>query len=115
MSIEKTLFEKIIEGEIPAEILYEDEHCFVINDKFPRAPVHLLVIPKKPIPTLAHATAEDQMLLGYLLLKVGDVARQMGVDDACRVVINVGEKGGQSIFHLHCHLMAGDDLSEENM
>ena len=89
---EKTLFSKIIDGEIPSKRIYEDEHCICIKDIAPQAPTHLLVIPRKPIPRLADATEEDKALLGHLLLKAGDISRQAGVGDAFRVIINNGAK-----------------------
>ena len=110
-----TIFGRIIRGEIPTDIIYEDEHCIAINDISPRAPVHVLVIPKKPIPRLADATSEDQELLGHLMLSVGRVAEQLGVADAFRVVINNGSGAGQTVFHLHVHILAGADLAEAGM
>jgi len=110
-----TIFGKIIEGEIPTEILYEDDHCIAINDISPRAPVHVLVIPKKAISRLADAGDEDQELLGHLMLAVGRVAEQLGVADAFRVVINNGSGAGQTVFHLHVHILAGADLAETGM
>ena len=92
-----TLFEKIIAREIPAEIVYEDELCLAFNDISPQAPIHVLIIPKKPIPRVGEATPEDQALLGHLLLKVGTVADQLGVKEAdkgFRIAINHGSDGG---------------------
>lgn len=108
----ETIFGKILSGEIPAQRIFEDEHCIAINDVNPQAPVHVLVIPKKAIPTLSEAGMEDQALLGHLVLVVKKLARQLGIDDGFRMVINNGEKGGQTVFHLHLHLMGGWAMSE---
>ena len=110
-----TIFAKIIRGEIPTDIIYEDDHCIAINDISPRTPVHVLVIPKKAIPRLADASNEDQELLGHLMLAVGRVAEQLGISDAFRVVINNGSGAGQTVFHLHVHILAGADLAEAGM
>lgn len=112
---EKTLFTKIIEGDIPADILYEDEICIAIKDIAPKAPTHLLVIPKKPIPRLVDAEAEDQELLGRLMLSAGEVARQAGVDNAFRLIINNGAGAGQTIFHLHLHILADKKMDESSL
>ena len=110
-----TIFGKIISGDIPSEFLYEDEHCIAINDISPQAPVHVLVIPKRGIPRLVDAQADDQALLGHLLLAAGKVAQQLGVDDAFRLVINNGEGAGQTVFHLHLHIIAGREFAEGHM
>ncbi|MBX3660878.1 MAG: histidine triad nucleotide-binding protein [Burkholderiales bacterium] len=102
-----TLFSKIIAREIPADIVYEDEHCLAFRDINPQAPVHVLLIPKREIPKLADAAADDQALLGHLLLAAGRVARQLGVGEAFRLVVNNGAGAGQTVFHLHLHLLAG--------
>ena len=102
----KTLFTRIIERELPADILYEDDVCIVINDIAPQAPVHMLVIPKKPIPRLVDATVEDQAILGHLLLIAGEMARKFSVDEAFRLVVNNGADAGQTVFHLHLHVLA---------
>ncbi len=101
-----SLFTRIINREIPAEILYEDELCIVINDIAPQAPVHMLVIPKQEIARLVDATHSDQSILGHLLLVAGEVARQFGVDDAFRLVLNNGADAGQTVFHLHLHILS---------
>ncbi len=103
----ETLFSKIINREIPADIVYEDDLCLAFRDINPQAPVHILLIPKKPIAMLADASAEDQALLGHLLLKAGDIARAEGHSDAFRLVVNNGEAVGQTVFHLHIHILAG--------
>lgn len=102
-----TLFSKIIAREIPADIIYEDEHCLAFRDINPQAPIHVLLIPKREIPKLADAAADDQLLLGHLLLAAGKVARQLGVGEVFRLVVNNGAGAGQTVFHLHLHLLAG--------
>ncbi len=102
-----TIFSKIIDKEIPADIVYEDDLCLAFRDVNPQAPVHILVIPKKPIPRIIDADEEDQALLGHLQLIANKVARQEGVEDAFRLVVNNGEGVGQSVFHLHLHILAG--------
>ncbi len=108
----QTIFTKIINGDIPSDMLYEDEDCVCIKDIAAQAPTHLLVIPRKPIPRLADATEEDKALLGHIMLKIGDIARQVGVDDAFRVIVNNGANAGQTVFHLHFHILAGKPFSE---
>ena len=107
-----TIFGKIVAGEIPSEFLYEDDHCIAINDVNPQAPVHVLVIPKRGIPRLVDAQAQDQELLGHLLLAAGKVAQQLGVADAFRLIINNGAGAGQTVFHLHLHIIAGKTCAE---
>jgi len=111
----ETIFGKIISGEIPSEFLYEDEHCVAINDINPQAPVHVLIIPRKGIPKLVDAAGEDQALLGHLLLAAGKVAEQLGVADAFRLIINNGSGAGQTVFHLHLHILAGRAFAEGHM
>ena len=106
-----TLFEKIISKEIPADIIYEDDISIVIKDISPQAPTHLLIIPKKVIPKLSDATKEDQEVLGHLMLLAGKIADKLGLDETFRLVINNGAKAGQSVFHLHLHLLSGRSLS----
>ena len=105
-----TLFEKIIAREIPANIEYKDDLSIVIRDINPQAPIHLLIIPKKPIPKLSDATQEDKELLGHLMWVAGEVARDLGLDETFRLVTNNGAKAGQSVFHLHLHLLSGRPL-----
>jgi len=105
-----TLFTKIINKQIPADIVYEDDLCFAIKDINPQAPVHLLLISKKPIETLAQAADEDQALLGHMLLAVGKITRQLKIDGAFRLAINNGTEAGQSVYHLHMHILAGRRL-----
>tara|TARA_B100001059_G_C17731973_1_gene526713 strand:+ start:558 stop:899 length:342 start_codon:yes stop_codon:yes gene_type:complete len=109
--MEATLFEKIINREIPADILYEDELSIVIKDISPQAPTHLLIIPKKVIPKLSDATNEDQNILGHLMLVAGKIAEQLELDETFRLVVNNGAKAGQSVFHLHLHLLSGRSLN----
>ena len=108
---EDTIFGKITRGEAPADIAYEDDLCMAFRDLFPCAPMHILVIPRKPIPRLCDATAEDQALLGHMLLAANKIAEQEGLGDKFRLVINNGEGAGQSVFHLHMHIIGGRDLS----
>jgi len=108
---DKTLFSKIIDREIPAEIVMEDDHCAVIRDIDPKAPSHLLVIPKKPIPRIAEAGPEDAELLGHLLLTARRVAGEEKLEGGFRIVINNGPDGGESVPHLHVHLLGGRALN----
>jgi|TARA_E500000081_G_C6041936_1_gene309647 histidine triad (HIT) family protein len=110
-----TIFGKITRGEIPTDFLYEDELCVVIKDLYPQAPTHVLIIPRKPIPMLSEAAEDDQALLGHLLIVAGKVADQLGVGDAFRLVINNGEGGGQTVFHLHLHILASGDMKEGDL
>ena len=103
---ETTIFSRIISREIPSDILYEDEHCIVIKDIAPQAPIHMLVKPKKSLPRLFDASDMNQNLLGHLLLIANKMAKQMGVEDAFRIVINNGAEAGQTVFHLHLHILA---------
>jgi histidine triad (HIT) family protein len=113
--VSDTIFGKIVSGEIPSEFLYEDEHCIAINDISPQAPVHVLVIPKRGIPRLVDATQEDQALLGHLMLAAGRVAEQLGVADSFRLIVNNGAGAGQTVFHLHLHIIAGRTFAEGHM
>jgi histidine triad (HIT) family protein len=106
-----TLFEKIINREIPADIVYEDELSLAFKDINPQAPTHILIIPKKPIEKLSDASIEDQALLGHLMLVAGKIAEQLNLDNTFRIIINNGAGAGQSVFHLHLHLMSGRPLS----
>jgi histidine triad (HIT) family protein len=107
-----TIFGKIVTGEIPADKIYEDDHCVAINDINPQAPVHVLIIPKKSIAMLSESSADDQALLGHLLLVTAKLAKQLGVEAGFRTIINNGAQGGQTVFHLHVHLIAGYAMSE---
>lgn len=108
---EDTIFGKIIRREIPAEIVYEDDLCLAFKDVNPQAPVHVLLIPKKPLPQLSYATPEDHALLGHLLLKAKDVAADFGIGDKFRLVINNGAAVGQTVFHLHLHILGDRPFS----
>jgi histidine triad (HIT) family protein len=107
----KTLFEKIITREIPADIIYEDDLVLAFRDIKPQAPVHVLIVPKKPIPRVAEATAEDHRVLGHLLLKAAEVAARLDLKNGFRLVINNGPAGGESVPHLHCHLLGGRQMA----
>ena len=102
----KTLFQRIIDREIPARIEFEDEHCIVIHDIHPQAPVHLLIIPKKVIPRVEAATAADQPTLGHLFLVAGQLAKKLDLANGFRLVVNNGPDASESIPHLHVHLLA---------
>lgn len=106
-----TLFEKIIARQIPAQILYEDDVVLAFADIHPQAPKHVLIVPKRPIPRLAEATAQDQALLGHLLLKAAVVAEAAGLKEGYRLVINNGRDGGESVPHLHCHILGGRPMT----
>ena len=108
---EKTLFEKILAEEISAEIAFEDDLVFAIHDINPQAPVHLLVIPKKPLPRVGQAVADDRELLGHLLLVAARLARETDLDEGYRIVINNGKHGGESVPHLHVHVLGGRQMS----
>lgn len=108
---EQTLFEKICNKEIPATVVYEDEYCVAFRDISPQAPVHILIVPRLPIPRLAMATPDAASLLGHLLLTAANLARSEGVaDSGFRLVINNGPHGGEAVPHLHVHLLAGRQL-----
>ncbi len=109
---EKTIFSRIIDGEIPGTFVYQDEHMVAIRDINPAAPTHVLVIPRKPIPSLAQLEEEDAELAGRLLLAVRRIAEQEGLAErGYRVVINTGDEGGQTVPHLHVHIMGGKQLT----
>lgn len=112
LEMEKSIFEKIIDKELPSKIIHEDEHCIVIEDIAPKAPIHLLVIPKKPIKKLSDVKEEDKELLGHLMMVTKKVAKQLNVENAFNVVINNGKEAGQTVFHLHIHLLAGRNFSD---
>lgn len=105
--MDKTLFQKIIEAEIPAEFVHRDEHCVAIRDIDPQAPVHILVIPIKPIPRVAEAAEEEALLLGHLLRTAAGIAEKQKLDQGFRIVINNGQDGGETVPHLHVHLLGG--------
>ena len=107
----ETIFDKIIRKEIPADIVYEDELCLAFKDVNPQAPIHILIIPKKAIVKVADAKNDDQNVLGHMMLMAGKIAEDLGVKDAFRLVVNNGEEAGQTVFHLHIHLLAGRSFS----
>ncbi|MCP4272981.1 MAG: histidine triad nucleotide-binding protein [Gammaproteobacteria bacterium] len=102
-----TLFSKIIDGEIPAEFVYEDEHLVVIKDIYPKAPVHVLMIPRKPVVNLDDLNPEDEKLIGYMMMKIPEIAADLQLTDGYRTIINTGKGGGQEVFHLHIHILGG--------
>ena len=104
---DKTIFKKIIDGEIPADVVYEDEHCLAFRDINPQAPTHVLLIPKKEIPALDDLTPQDHALAGHLLLMAPKIAAQLELTDGYRVVINNGANAGQEVPHLHLHVLGG--------
>ena len=108
----KTLFQKIVDREIPADIVYEDDLCLCFRDINPQAPIHLLIVPKKPIIRIAEAADEDQDILGHLLLTAKSVAKQEGfAESGFRTIINNGSDGGEAVPHLHLHILAGRQLT----
>lgn len=107
----ETIFSKIIKREIPADIVYEDDMALAFRDINAQAPTHILVIPKKPIPRVSDAEPQDGELLGHLLLTVQKVAAQEGLSNGFRVVINNGSDGGQTVDHLHLHILGGRQMA----
>ena len=108
----KTLFEKIVAREIPASIVYEDDLVLAFHDVKPQAPVHVLIIPKKPIARISEASPEDHKVLGHLLLKAGEVAAKLGLaKSGFRLVFNNGPDAGEAVPHLHCHILGGRAMS----
>ena len=110
-AMSKTLFEKIAAREIPAQIVYEDDLVLAFRDIAPQAPVHVLIVPKKPIPRIAEATADDHKVLGHLLLKAAEVAEKLGLkQNGYRLVFNNGPHAGEAVPHLHCHILGGRQM-----
>ncbi|MCA9119302.1 MAG: histidine triad nucleotide-binding protein [Planctomycetaceae bacterium] len=107
---EKTIFRRIIDKEIPADVLYEDDVCLAFRDISPQAPTHVLVIPKKEIVSVATIADEDQALIGHLYLVIRNLANELGLGNGYRVVVNCGPDGGQAVDHLHFHLLGGRQL-----
>jgi histidine triad (HIT) family protein len=105
-----TIFGRIIRGEVPARIVHDDDRCLAFHDVAPQAPVHVLVIPKRPIASLAEATEADADLLGHLVFVATQLACTLGLGDGYRLVVNCGRDGGQSVDHLHVHLLGGRPL-----
>jgi histidine triad (HIT) family protein len=106
----ETIFSKIIDRKIPARIEHEDDRCLAFHDVAPQAPTHVLVIPKKPIPSLADLEPADEALVGHLILVATQLAAKLGLGDGYRLVVNCGRDGGQSVDHLHVHLLGGRRL-----
>ncbi|MCO1336063.1 histidine triad nucleotide-binding protein [Microbulbifer sp. OS29] len=111
---EPSVFSQIISGDIPAEITYEDDQCVVIEDRAPQAPTHLLIIPRKPLTNLSDAQSEDKSLLGHLIWVAAELGRKLGLD-GYRLVINNGRSAGQTVFHLHVHLLAQKKMPEQGL
>ena len=107
----ETIFQKIIDKELPADIVYEDDTCLAFKDINPVAPIHILVIPKKRIEKISDSNTEDKELLGHLFLVAGNIARDLGIEDAFRLVVNNGAGAQQTVFHLHVHLIAGREFN----
>jgi len=107
---EKTIFKRIIDKEIPADIIYEDDLCLAFRDISPQAPTHVLVIPKQEIVSVATIADDDQALIGHLYLVIRNIANQLGLANGYRVVVNCGSDGGQAVDHLHFHLLGGRQL-----
>ena len=108
--LQDNLFLKILDKQIPAKIAYEDDQCLAFHDIHPQAPTHVLIIPRKVIPTHADLTDADGELLGHLHLVAAKLAKQLGLSDGYRIVVNCLDRGGQTVPHLHMHLMGGRDF-----
>lgn len=107
----KTLFERIADREIPSQIVFEDDLVLAIRDINPQAPTHVLIFPKKALPRIAEATPEDHKLIGHLLMKAAEVAGKLGLEKGYRLVINNGPDGGETVPHLHCHILGGRHMT----
>ncbi|NLF70991.1 MAG: histidine triad nucleotide-binding protein [Candidatus Anammoximicrobium sp.] len=107
---DKTIFKRIIDGDIPADIVYEDEFCLAFRDVSPQAPTHVLLIPKQEIPSIGDLQASDQALAGHLLLVASQLAQQLDLKNGYRLVINCGPDAGQAVNHLHIHILGGRPL-----
>ena len=106
-----SIFTKIINKEIPAAIVYEDDECIAFRDIDPKAPVHILLVPKREIPSLAEVTEKDKSLLGHLLMKASAIAKDQGISDSgYRIVINTNKDGGQEVYHIHLHILGGRQM-----
>ena len=108
---EKTIFKRIIDGEIPAKVVHDDELCLAFHDVSPQAPTHVLVIPKKESASVDAISDGDAALLGHMWVVIGKLAGELGLGDGYRVVVNCGKDGGQTVDHLHFHLLGGRSLS----
>lgn len=104
---EPTIFKRIIDRQIPAKIVYEDNLCLAFEDIHPQAPTHLVLIPKKEIPTINHLDEEDAPVVGHLLLAARNIAKQLGLENGYRLIVNCGRDAGQEVMHLHFHMLAG--------
>lgn len=111
MSDDRTIFKRIIDGEIPANIVYQDDLCLAFHDVSPQAPIHVLLIPKKEIENMDAVTGEDAKTLGHMMTKVAEIAKTLELGNGYRVVANCGSDGGQSVNHLHFHILGGRPLS----
>lgn len=111
MMSDKTIFKRIIDKEIPADIIYEDDQCLAFKDIAPKAPTHVLIIPKKEIATVDDLADEDAALIGHMWIVIRNLARDLGLDDGYRVIVNCKEAGGQEVPHLHYHLLGGRQMT----
>jgi len=102
-----TIFQKIIDGDLDADIVHEDDRCVAFHDRNPQAPTHILIVPRKPIPSLDDLDEEDADIVGHMHIVARDIAREEGLRDGYRTVINTGDDGGQTVWHLHLHLLGG--------
>lgn len=107
----RTLFQKIADGDIPADIVFEDERCIALRDINPQAPTHILIVPRRPIPSLDDLSEEDEELVGHLLIIAKKLASDEGLDDGYRTVFNCGPAAGQSVDHIHLHLLGGRKMN----
>ena len=105
-----SVFSKIIRRELPADIVFEDEHCIAFKDIQPAAPVHLLLVPKKPIINLAHLSEGDQTLMGHMMMMAPKIAADAGIEESFRLITNTGASAGQTVFHLHFHIIGGKNM-----
>jgi histidine triad (HIT) family protein len=107
-----SIFTKIIKREIPAAIVYEDDECIAFRDIDPKAPVHILLVPRKEIPSLDQVTENDKTLLGHLMVKASEIAKAEGISDSgYRVVVNTNNEGGQEVYHIHLHILGGRQMT----
>lgn len=107
-----SIFTRIIDRKIPAAIVYEDDECIAFKDIDPKSPVHILLVPKREIPSLAEVTEKDKSLLGHLLIKASEIAKDHGVSDSgYRIVINTNKEGGQEVYHVHLHILGGRQMN----
>lgn len=111
MADERTLFEKIADGDVPADMVYEDEQCIAFRDINPQAPTHILIVPRKVIPSLDHLEGEHEALVGHLFVVARQLAEEEGLSDGYRTVFNCGPAAGQSVDHIHLHLLGGREMT----